>query len=59
MRLDVVSKAARAAARFSSSARFQSQQFRTAHASAALRAALVVEAGQSQHAMTATGVYCL
>ncbi|KAG6592421.1 adenylosuccinate synthetase [Phytophthora cinnamomi] len=46
MRLDVVSKAARAAARFS--ARCQGQQFRAAHASATLRAALAVEASQAQ-----------
>ncbi|KAE8961091.1 Adenylosuccinate synthetase, partial [Phytophthora rubi] len=46
MRLDVVSKAARAAARFS--AQCQSQRFRAAHASATMRAALAVEAGQAQ-----------
>ncbi|KAE9106834.1 Adenylosuccinate synthetase [Phytophthora fragariae] len=46
MRLDVVSKASRAAARFS--AQCQGQQFRSAHASATVRAALVVEASQTQ-----------
>ncbi|KAL4178411.1 hypothetical protein KRP22_003332 [Phytophthora ramorum] len=46
MRLDVVSKAARAAARFS--AQCQGQQFRAAHASATLRAALATEASQVQ-----------
>ncbi|KAG1691716.1 hypothetical protein DVH05_026726 [Phytophthora capsici] len=45
MRLDVLSKAARAAQRFS--AQCQGQQFRTAHASATLRAALAVEANQA------------
>ncbi|KAE8961092.1 Adenylosuccinate synthetase, partial [Phytophthora rubi] len=46
MRLDVVSKASRAAARFS--AQCQGQQFRSAHASATVRAALAVEASQTQ-----------
>ncbi|RLN06214.1 hypothetical protein BBJ28_00010875 [Nothophytophthora sp. Chile5] len=46
MRFDVVTKTARAAARFS--AQCQGQQFRAAHASASLRAALAVEASQSQ-----------
>lgn len=45
MRLDVVSKAARVAARFSTQC--QGQEFRAAHASATLRAALAVEANQA------------
>ncbi|KUF88822.1 hypothetical protein AM588_10005758 [Phytophthora nicotianae] len=54
MRLDIVSKAARAAQRFS--AQCQGQQFRTAHASATLRAALAVEASQANQKGRSAGL---